>query len=421
MKIIHRVGVYRLGSLISSLLFVGVAWPCGAQSKLSLQEAIDQALKTRASLKAEAQRVSAARGLQRQAELIQNPTFQFENQNLRPSQIYTRDVDTYAYLTQPLDVLGKRKRRIALATKEVASTQAQYELAQRQIAQDIKRSYWTARGAQELRDLLNASVENFQKILDYDSAQLSVGAISEQDFLRIRLEGERLEIAANLAVLEATRTRVQLQRQMGQTDFPDLVLTEPLDANQTPIASVNIQQVLAQRIEMRVANAALESAQAKARLEEVAARPDLNLEFGYKRTQLVDATAGTNSALAGVQITLPLMDRNQGNRATANAEVLRQQQLLAETQANVLADYYSALQQYQLRVKEVSGILQPLREHAKEVSDIAQAAYAQGGTDLLRLLDGERARLDAEAGYVQGMVEYQQSIVDLEAAEGATP
>lgn len=233
MKLIHKVGVYKLGILISSLLFVGMARPCGAQSKLSLQEAIDQALKTRASLKAEAQRVPAAQGLKRQAELIQNPIFQFENQNLRPGQIYTRDVDTYAYLTQPLDVFGKRKQRIAVAAKEVASTQAQYELAQRQIAQDIKRSYWTARGAQELRDLLNASVDNFQKILDYDSAQLSVGAISEQDFLRIRLEDERLKISANLAVLEATRTRVRLQREMGQTDFPDLVLSEPLDANQT--------------------------------------------------------------------------------------------------------------------------------------------------------------------------------------------
>lgn len=421
MKIIHKVGVYRLGILFSSFLFVGIARPCDAQSKLSLQEAVDLGLKTRASLKAEAQLVSAAQGLQRQAEVIQNPTFQFENQNLRPGQIYVRDVDTYAYLTQPLDVLGKRKQRIAVATKEVANTQAKYELARRQIAQDIKRSYWIARGAQEVRDLLNSSVENFQKILGYHSAQLTVGAISEQDFLRIRLEDERLKIAANLAVLEATRTRVQLQREMGQRDFPDLRLAEPLDAIQIPIASGTIQQVLAQRIEMRVANAALESAQAKARLEEVAARPDLSVEFGYKRTQLVDATAGTNSALAGVQITLPLMDRNQGNRAAANAEVLRQEQLLAETQANVLADYYSALQEYELRAKEVSGILQPLREHAKEVSEISQAAYAQGGTDLLRLLDGERARLDAEVGYVQGMIAYQQSIVDLEAAEGATP
>jgi hypothetical protein len=37
------------------------------------------------------------------------------------------------------------------------------------------------------------------------------------------------------------------------------------------------------------------------------------------------------------------------------------------------------------------------------------------------LLDAERARLDAELAYVQGMTEYQQSIANLQAAEGAAP
>jgi outer membrane protein TolC len=47
------------------------------------------------------------------------------------------------------------------------------------------------------------------------------------------------------------------------------------------------------------------------------------------------------------------------------------------------------------------------------------ALQEYGGTDLLRLLDAQRARLDAELAYVQGMVAYQQSIVNLQAAEGA--
>ena len=55
---------------------------------------------------------------------------------------------------------------------------------------------------------------------------LSVGAIAEQDLLRVRLEGERLKIAANLAAIEAVHARVQLEKEMGQTDFPDLILTE---------------------------------------------------------------------------------------------------------------------------------------------------------------------------------------------------
>ena len=287
--------------------------------------------------------------------------------------------------------------------------------------QSVKQSYWAARGAQETRDLLKATVDNFQRIIDYYSAQLSVGAIPEQDFLRIRLEGERLKISFNLAAIGAIRERVQLQREMGQTDFPELVLTEPIDANKDPLSPMDAQQVLAQRVEMRVARAALEEAQAKARLESVSARPDLNISYGYKRTQLPDSTTGVNTALAGLQITLPITDRNQGNRAAATAEVSRQQQLLAAAQASVLADYYGALQEYQLRRNEVVDTLRPLQEHGKEISEIAEAAFAQGGTDLLRLLDAERARLDAELAYVQGMVEYQQSIVNLEAAEGVAP
>lgn len=420
MRTTHRSSLAELGIVTCFLLFTGASEQCRAQSRLGLQDAVVQAFAARASLKAAAQTVAVAQGLEKQSSLIPNPTFQFENQNLRPGQTYTRDVDTYAYLTQPLDILGKRKQRIAAAGKEVQTNQEQYELARRQVAKSVKEAYWTARGAQELRDLLKATVDNFQSIVDYHSARLSVGAISEQDFLRIRLEYERLKIAASLAVIQATRARVELQKEMGQMDFPDLILTEPLDASRT-LAAVDSQQVLAQRAETRAARAELEKAQAKAKLEAVAARPDLNILYGYKRTQLANSNSGTNTALAGVQITLPFTDRNQGNRAAADAEVVRQQQLLAAAQAGVLADYYGASQEYQLRRSEVTETLQPLRGHAVEIADIAQAVYAQTGADLLRLLDAQRARMDAELAYVQGMVEYQQSLANLEAAEGVAP
>jgi outer membrane protein, heavy metal efflux system len=416
-----RILGHGFGILALLLFLLRLSTPCHAQSRLSLQEAVNKALESRASLKAEAERISIAQGFEKQAELIANPVFQFENQNLRPGQTYTRDVDTYAYLTQPLDVLGKRKQRIAVAEEGVNRTQAGYELTKRQIIQSAKVSYWEARGAQEKRDLMKATVENFQKIIDYQSAQLSVGAISEQDLLRVRLEGERLKIAANLAVIEATRARVQLLKDMGQIDFSAVLLTEPLDADPSAIEAIDIGQVLSQRIEMKVAAAAVEEAQAKSRLQDVSARPDLNVVYGYKRTQLVDATSGVNTATAGLQITLPITDRNQGNRAAASAEVRRQQQLLAATEADVRADYFGALQEYQLRRSEVVETLQPLREHARTISEIAQAAYAQGGTDLLRLLDAERAQLDAVLAYVQGMTEYQQSISNLQTAEGVGP
>ena len=392
---------------------------CQAQARLSQEEAVNKALQSRASLKAEGERVSAAEGLKRQAGLRPNPEFQFQNENLRPGQSYGRDVDTLALINQPLDVLGKRKQRVAFASEGVNRTQAEYDLARWQVAQRVKLVYWSARGSQEFRDVLKTTVDNFQKIIDYHSAQLSVGAIAEQDLLRVRLEGERLKISAGLAVIEANRAQIELLKEMGQTDFAEVVLAEPLVLD-SQVRPLGVEQALAQRIEIKVARAALEQAKANARLQDISARPDLNVTYGYKRTQLPDTAAGVNTAIVSLRVTLPTADKNQGNRIAAEAEVRRQQQLVAAAEAEVRADYYGAVQDYELRRSEFLNALQPFREHAATISGIAAAAYAEGGTDLLRLLDAERARLDAELAWARGMVEYRQSIVRLEAAEGVS-
>ncbi len=57
-----------------------------------------------------------------------------------------------------------------------------------------------------------------------------------------------------------------------------------MDASAAPIPAVDIQEVLGRRAEMRVATAAVAEAQAKAQLEEVSARPDLN-PLEHLRTQ----------------------------------------------------------------------------------------------------------------------------------------
>jgi outer membrane protein, heavy metal efflux system len=390
---------------------------CWAQQRLSLREAIDDALESRASLKAQADQVLAAQGLRRQAGLIANPEFQFQNENLRPGQTYTRDVDTLAMINQPLDVLGKRRQKIVLAGEGVNRAKADYELARWQVVQEVKNAYWAALGSQQIRNVLKTSADNFQRIVKYHSAQLSAGAVAEQDFLRVRLEGERLQISADLAGIDANRLRLELLKEMGDSSFPELVLTEPL-VSESEAEPLGIEKALDQRMEMKAARAALEEAKANAKLQEVLARPDLNVTYGYKRTQLPDTTTGVNTAIVSVRVTLPTTDRNQGNRNAAEAEVRRQEEILAATETEIRAEYQAALQEYEARSAELRTALGPLREHAAEIASIAAAAYAEGGTDLLRLLDAERSRLDAELAWTRGMVDYRQSIDRLEAAEG---
>jgi cobalt-zinc-cadmium efflux system outer membrane protein len=391
--------------------------PGWAQSTLGLSEAVNQALGSRPSLRAESERVSAAEGLRRQAGLRPNPEFQFQNENLRPGQTYSRDVDTLALINQPLDVLGKRTQRVAVADKVVLRTQAEYDLARWDITRRVRIAYWTARGSQEVRDILRTTLDNFQKIVDYHAAQLSAGAIAEQDLLRVRLEQERLSISANLASIDTDRARIELLKEMGKTGFADLTLNESLALDRS-IQPLGIETVLAQRAEIKTARALLEEARANAKLQDVAARPDLNLTYGFKRTQLPDALSGVNTAIVSLRVTLPFSDKNQGNRAAAEAEVRRRQELLAAVENDVRMEYSGALQEFELRRSQALNALQPLREHAATISQIASAAYNEGGLDLLRFLDAERARLDADVAWARGMADYWQSVAKLEAAEG---
>ena len=74
-----------------------------------------------------------------------------------------------------------------------------------------------------------------------------------------------------------------------------------------------------------------------------------------------------------------------------------------------------------MQQKLLQGTLPNMRQQAEETVHISRAAYREGGTDLLRLLDAERSRLDTELLYFRTLSQFQQSVVNLQAAVGQTP
>jgi cobalt-zinc-cadmium efflux system outer membrane protein len=62
-----------------------------------------------------------------------------------------------------------------------------------------------------------------------------------------------------------------------------------------------------------------------------------------------------------------------------------------------------------------------MRDGANEVYRIVDAAYRETGSDLLRLLDAERTKIEAELTYARALSEFQQSGVALETAQGTLP
>jgi cobalt-zinc-cadmium efflux system outer membrane protein len=403
----------------SCWLLAVLSFAASAQTTLSLREAVSRALAIHPLLAAGSSRIEASQGLQRQAGLRPNPRLVFQVENLRsggiPSFDYSRDADTFLYLTQPLETAGKRGRRVEAAAAGLRRSELERELLAHRIAGQVKRAYWAAAGAQRLHELLLETERNFRQVVEYHELRVREGAMAEADLLRVRLEGERLAINANSAALEAERARIQLLREMGQAEFPDTRLTEPFEETGAPPPEPAIAQALENRPEMKLARQALEQTRAAVRLAEVEWKPDVELLAGYKRT------AGFTTALAGIQFGLPFLNRNQGRIAAITAEFRAAESDLAATGAVVAAEVRSAFTESDMRRRQLAESLQALREHAAESSRIAQAAYREGGTDLLRLLDSERNRLEIEMLYFRTLGEYRQSLAALETALGVAP
>ncbi|NDJ13304.1 MAG: hypothetical protein EBY17_19260, partial [Acidobacteriia bacterium] len=77
--------------------------------------------------------------------------------------------------------------------------------------------------------------------------------------------------------------------------------------------------------------------------------------------------------------------------------------------------------EYTQKKQVVEEMLPPLRAQAAETSRIAQAVYREGASDLLRLLDAERVRIQTETLYIRSLIEYRQAAVGLQVALGIIP
>jgi outer membrane protein TolC len=118
---------------------------------------------------------------------------------------------------------------------------------------------------------------------------------------------------------------------------------------------------------------------------------------------------------------LPLFDRNQGAVAAAAADTQAALDDYEAVRQQLASQLSIAQREYDLEREQYLQTFKPLRDQALEISDISRAAYKEGGLDLVRLLDSERVRVEAEVTWVQALEAYHQSVVSLEYAQGVQP
>lgn len=386
-----------------------------AQDSLSLAEAVATGLRSHLQLQAAEARIASAEGQRLQASLKPNPRLYLQSENSRfhgtPAFVYARDADSFVYASQVLETAGKREKRTELFSAGVRRQELERDLAAYQLAYRVSSAYWIVVGAERTRGVLQESLDNFERVVQYHRDRVREGAMAEADLLRVQVEQERLALSVRSAAEEAARARILLFREMGLAQARPAVLTESLEDVRT-VETLTPQQAVDRRIDLLIARQASEQAQRNITLQRANARPDPEVLLGYKRT------SGFDTLMAGVQINLPLRNRNQGAISAATADLRAATASMQADIAAAEAEIQAARATYESRLSIVRDTFPPLRDKAAESSRIAQAAYREGGADLLRLLDAERVRIETDVLYYRALVDYQLAALELRSALG---
>jgi cobalt-zinc-cadmium efflux system outer membrane protein len=384
---------------------------------LSLETAIGLFLDRNVEIQAARAQVDRARAEQVGARLGPNPLLTVGAENLTLTGPDTSLVNSFreivATYQETIELGGKRRHRETVADSTVALAEANYRNVLREKLGELKRSYFEALLAQFNVDIAAENRRTFEELLRFNVVRFEEGAIAEGDLLKVRLERMKVETAVRQAELALSQAMIELLKKLEEPDFSVRPLAGSLE---TPLVILDLEVLklaaLENRPDMIAAELAIEQSQRRLSLEHARATPDVSPFVGYKRI------AGRNTVLFGVSVPLGVRDRNQGGiaRAAADEKVARAQRDVVENRVRVEVE--TAFRAYQAARDQATTFRDQLLRQADESQSITLAAYQEGATELLPVLEAQRTRSEIRQQYFRTLFDYQASILALELAAG---
>lgn len=378
---------------------------------LSLDEAIAQALAQEPSIRAARTTVDAARGMREQAGLRRNILTSAEFRG-EPS---GTDNQTMVSVEWPLD-LFRREGRVAVAEREVAAAELSVADRERLLAADVRARFGDALVA--IRDLavLDELIEVSRRQHELLRSRVDEGASPPLERDLVDVELRRLNADRTLQLGRVERAMFELKRMLGASPDAAVRLRDTLEqvVNRESSAVIPSPDTGEQRADVREAGARVAIAEAKIDRAERDGRVDVSLFGGYMRMDAGFPQFGLSPAgmpervhglfhyiTGGATVTLPLLNRNQGEVAAARAE-RSGAVALREAAALSAKTEIAAARALDQRAREafvlIAGEGQTL---ARQNLTIVRQSYQLGRTTIFEVVAEQKRYLDFERAYTE--------------------
>jgi cobalt-zinc-cadmium efflux system outer membrane protein len=370
---------------------------------LPIERAVALARQRAPLVRAAAVRLEGATTAARVAGRWPNPAVEVRAENWTagywgwtPAPAATRPgVDFFAVLTQPIEFGGKRSSRIASAAADRAFASAAEQQAGRETTLDTMRAYVDAVRARETLAILGENLDGVAGVLTTMRVRVREGYAAESDMMKFQAERARIEA-------EVARTRVELSRALAQLA---VLVGEPVGERRLVVPRPSavppgdtdglVTQAVERLPEVALAKARVDRARSLAASERALRWADAGVSAGYKRT------AGVDTAVAGVVVSVPVFNRNDRNVALAESEARAVEFEWQAATASAKAALGSRIDAARLLSEQAERAPTELLAPAEGVRTAARSSFREGAADVLKLVDAERVYLDARREALQ--------------------
>ena len=365
---------------------------------LSLTDLVNMALVQNPSLAQAGLDIEGARGQVRQSGLYPNPTVMFRGDEMgRDGGIITAPM-----VTQEIITAGKRKLDIAIASKKY--DQATIGLMRQKfiLIAAVRQGYFEVLTTQQRVATLTGLEQIAKNSYDNTRRLLEAKQVAQLDLLQVQVELNRVQ--AELAASKREQTAAW-RRLVATIGVPNLGETPVSGSIEGELPTYDFEAgkgfLVDNHPEVGVARVGVDQAQLALRRSEVQKIPNVMVGMGFMRNNNDRA----DQWAIQVGLPLPIFNRNQGNIMTARADLEKSVYEVSRVQNDLSNRFATAFGSYAAAKERVDQYRKLILPTAQQANKIALDAYKGGQFEYLRVLQSQRALLEANLEYIRALGE----------------
>jgi outer membrane protein, heavy metal efflux system len=335
------------------------------------------------------------------------------------------DVPPNAFMDQSLTVeqlipiTGKNLLRGRAAAAEALSIFEEVRRAELDVIAKARASFFRLANAYEQLEINSENLVSLRQIADISRSKYETGVestanalVAETDYSKL-LETRR-DLERNLSDAQS-----QLNALMNRDAFAPLGTPAAANINEANLSLSRLRAItLAQRPEVQMAHAKIDSEKSKLQLARRAWIPDPALMLKGQRYN--DASQAVSELDAGVSFTVPWVNPSKylAGVREARENVGAAEQGLDREQKEALRLLRDQLEKIETAHHHVELFRDKLVPQARQAFEATRLSYESGKASFLDWISAQRNLRDIEATAREHLADYQIAVADLEAVTG---